>query len=145
MRSGYLDAYRRLSREQIETLRERSPPTFAGVEQSEEMMEWLWSNFSACGADHPSWEAWPTTKDWSLHEVMLAGWGMPIGELFDLEALAEQCSKVGRWSFFLVSKPVYVSGDSVAVMGLVLIYCCVRCLEAWRVRRMLLRFSEEKS
>ncbi|KAK4493984.1 hypothetical protein PRZ48_015170 [Zasmidium cellare] len=110
LRSGYLDAYNKLSRSEVETMRQKQPLTFTGVEQSEEMMEFIWSNFSACGADHPSWEAWPTQKEWSLHEVMLAGWGMPIGELFDLEGLAKQCQEAKRWSFFLCSKPVYVPG-----------------------------------
>ena len=40
----------------------------------------------------------------------VAGWGMPIGELFDLEKLGEHCKKVGKWSFFLVSKPTNVPG-----------------------------------
>lgn len=35
---------------------------------------------------------------------------MPIGELFDLENLGAHCKKVGKWSFFLVSKPNYVPG-----------------------------------
>jgi hypothetical protein len=55
VRSGYLDAYRKLSREQIETQRAKQPLTFTGVEQSDDMMEFMWSNFSACAADHPSW------------------------------------------------------------------------------------------
>lgn len=109
IRSGYTQAYMKLSREEIEAARGKTPLTFAGIEQSEEMMEFLWENFSAAGADHPSLEAWPTQKEYALHEVLLAGWGMPIGELFDLEALAEQCEKLGRWSFFVVSKPNYVS------------------------------------
>ena len=45
-----------------------------------------------------------------LHEVLLAGWGMPIGELFDLERLAEHCKRVGRWSFFLSSEVCCVTG-----------------------------------
>lgn len=110
IRTGYFLAYHALTRSEIQTLRAKQPPTFTGVEQSESMMEFLWENFSACAADHPSWEAWPTQKEYSLHEVMLAGWGMPIGELWDLEALARHCEEVGRWSFFLVSKPNYVPG-----------------------------------
>jgi hypothetical protein len=55
-------------------------------------------------------EAWPTQKDWSCHEVMLAGWGMPIGELFDLEALGKHCKETGRYEFFVVSEPVNVPG-----------------------------------
>ena len=45
-----------------------------------------------------------------MHEVLLAGWGMPIGELFDLEALAQHCKQIKRWSFFLTSEPVNVPG-----------------------------------
>jgi len=110
IRSGYMDAYNKLSREEIGTLRQKQPLTFTGVEQSDEMMEWLWSNFSAAGADHPSFEAWPTQKDYALHEVMLGGWGMPIGELFDLEALGAHCKKVGKYSFFMSSEPTNVPG-----------------------------------
>jgi hypothetical protein len=109
IRSGYMNAYNKLPREEIEKLRNKQPLTFTGIEQSDEMMEFLWNNFSAAGGDHPSLEAWPTQKDYALHEVLLAGWGFPIGELFDLENLGEYCKKVGRWSFFLVSKPTNVS------------------------------------
>jgi hypothetical protein len=109
IRSGYMDAYSKLSRSEIETLRAKQPLTFTGVEQSDDMMEFLWSNFSAAG-DHPSFEAWPTQKEYALHEVMLGGWGMPIGELFDLEAVARHCKEVGRWSFFLSSEPTNVPG-----------------------------------
>ena len=49
-------------------------------------------------------------RDWLLHEILLAGWGMPIGELFDLEKLAEHCRHTGRWSFFLSSEVCNVPG-----------------------------------
>jgi len=45
-----------------------------------------------------------------MHETLLAGFGMPIGELFNLERLAEQCKKEGRWTFFLTSQPLNVVG-----------------------------------
>jgi len=35
---------------------------------------------------------------------------MPIGEMFDLERLAEECEKRGRWSFFVTSAPLRVPG-----------------------------------
>lgn len=110
IRSGYMNAYAQLSRSDIQALRERQPATFTGIEQSEEMMEYLWSNFTCAGGDQPALEAWPTQKEYALHEVMLGGWGMPIGELFDLEKLGEHCKEVGRWSFFFVSQPTYVPG-----------------------------------
>lgn len=42
--------------------------------------------------------------------MLLSGWGMPIGELFDTEALAEHCQKVGRYSFFVTSEVSNVPG-----------------------------------
>ncbi len=52
----------------------------------------------------------PASLGWSMHEVLLAGWGCPIGELFDLEKLAEHCAKEKRWSFFVTSEVVNVPG-----------------------------------
>jgi hypothetical protein len=51
-----------------------------------------------------------TKKDYAMHEVFLAGWGMPIGEMFYLEELAEQCRRLGRWTFFFTSEPLNVNG-----------------------------------
>ena len=76
----------------------------SGVQQTEAMLAWLWENFSAVAGDHISFEMWPSQQSWYMHEVLLAGWGMPIGELFDLEKLAKHCEQVGRWSFFLSSE-----------------------------------------
>ena len=45
----------------------------------------------------------------SLHQWFLAGWGMPIGEMFDLEDLARHCEREGGWSFFVSSVPLKVS------------------------------------
>jgi hypothetical protein len=45
-----------------------------------------------------------------LHPVLLAGFGMPIGELFDLERLSEYCEALGRWTFFFTSEPLNVIG-----------------------------------
>ena len=36
--------------------------------------------------------------------------GMPIGELWDLKALSEQCKKSGRYSFMLTSVPLNIPG-----------------------------------
>ena len=52
-----------------------------------------------------------TQKQWSLHEILLAGWGCPIGELFDLEKLSEHCKKVNRWSYFIASEVCNVAGS----------------------------------
>jgi hypothetical protein len=45
-----------------------------------------------------------------MHETLLSGFGLPIGELFDLEALAQECKRQNRWSFFVTSQPLNVIG-----------------------------------
>jgi hypothetical protein len=45
-----------------------------------------------------------------MHEVFLGGWGMPIGEMFYVEKLAEECRRLGRWTFFFTSEPLNVIG-----------------------------------
>lgn len=55
-------------------------------------------------------DAAPVDLEWMLHPILLAGWGTPIGELFDLEALAETCKHRNRWSFFITSVPLNYRG-----------------------------------
>jgi hypothetical protein len=45
-----------------------------------------------------------------IHNFLLAFWGTPIGELWDLEELARLCEKNKRWTFFLTSAPLNVEG-----------------------------------
>ncbi|GAA5993310.1 hypothetical protein JCM10908_001423 [Rhodotorula pacifica] len=46
----------------------------------------------------------------ALHEVLLSGWGMPIGELWALEALSEECHRTGLYRFCLSSAPLNLPG-----------------------------------
>lgn len=52
----------------------------------------------------------PLDLKWGLHPILLAGWGTPIGELFDLELLAKTCKRLKRWTFFFVSIPLNYTG-----------------------------------
>lgn len=91
-----------------------------GVEPTEEILKWLWEKqFAAVAGDAPAFERSPVGLGESeddeppgvvLHQWLLGGWGMPIGEMFDLEELAEHCRNSGRWTFFLSSVPLKVSG-----------------------------------
>ncbi|KAI1864853.1 uncharacterized protein JN550_008673 [Neoarthrinium moseri] len=110
IRSGFMSAYGKKTEEEIWELQDTTPHKFVGVEQSEDMLRWIWDNFSAVAGDQPAFECWPTQKDWLLHEVLLGGWGCPIGELFDLEKLSEHCRKEKRWTFFVSSEPCNVPG-----------------------------------
>lgn len=45
-----------------------------------------------------------------LHEYILALWGMPLGEMLDLEKLAATCREKNRWFFFFTSAPANCPG-----------------------------------
>ncbi|KAF4995988.1 hypothetical protein FDECE_12615 [Fusarium decemcellulare] len=84
---------------------------YIGLEQSDEMLDFLHdSYFSAVAGDQPAFEAWPSHKDYYLHEKLLALWGCPIGELWDLEQLSVRCVERRQWTFFLTSSPNHVKG-----------------------------------
>ena len=66
-------------------------------------------HFAAVAGDTVAYEAWPPTQPW-LHEHLLAMQGTLIGEMWDLEELADVCRQENRYSFFLTSSPLNVRG-----------------------------------
>ncbi|KAH6629651.1 hypothetical protein C7974DRAFT_190611 [Boeremia exigua] len=85
---------------------------YVGLEASEDMKDFLHdSYFAAAVADNASLEVWPPKSvEASLHASLLPLWGMPIGELWDLEGLSEKCRQENRWTFLLTSSPANVPG-----------------------------------
>lgn len=122
VRSGFFPAFYSLDGPALDAVIKTTPTGLGGVEQSEEVLEWIWNNFSAVASDHPAFEQWPTPYEWSMHEVLLAGWGCHIGELLDLEALSRECERQGRWSFFVSSVPTYVPGGCASPVNGVAIF-----------------------
>lgn len=111
IRSGYIRAYDGLTPERRQELADMKAPPAIGLESSEVTLRWLWEQgFAALVGDQPSMEAWPCQDErfW-LHEWCLAGWGLTLGELFDLERLSQECAKRKRWTFFFSSMPLKVS------------------------------------
>ena len=84
---------------------------WVGVKGCAETLEWLWNHhFAAVGGDSNGFEVVPMDEDYRLHDFLLSYWGMPIGEMFDLEALAVECEQQQRWSFFFTSAPLNLPG-----------------------------------
>lgn len=113
IRTGWLQEFWKMSEEEQLGLSRREVRSSCGVQASEEMMQWHWDNqFAAVASDTVAYEAWPSKRPAgvALHEVFLSGWGMPIGESFDLETLANKCREEGRWSFFVTSIPLDIPG-----------------------------------
>ncbi|KAK0386768.1 hypothetical protein NLU13_6604 [Sarocladium strictum] len=85
---------------------------WCGVRGCEETMAWVWDGrFAAVASDSNGFEVVPMAdEEWRMHDFLLAMWGMPIGEMWDLEALAGRCALEGRWSFMLTSAPLNLRG-----------------------------------
>jgi hypothetical protein len=88
VRIGWTKTYHGLNKEERDALPHRSPVKHTGIEKSKTTARWLWDMaFSACGSDASGLEKWPIDLEdpdanvdgLHLHEVLLGGWGMPIG------------------------------------------------------------------
>ncbi|KAH7030581.1 uncharacterized protein B0I36DRAFT_408590 [Microdochium trichocladiopsis] len=110
LRTGYVQAYGALTEEGRKDVAQKRE--WIGLAQSRETTEWLWDNqFAAVVSDSPGFECRPPIEPaWHLHPILLAGWGTPIGELFDLDRLAALCEKHQKWSFFFTSAPLNYQG-----------------------------------
>jgi kynurenine formamidase len=114
IRTGWLRSYYTLepSERQERAERGQMEHKYVGLEASEEMKDLLHDTyFAAAASDSMNFEAWPPTSiEESLHASMLPLWGMPVGELWDLEGLSIKCKELGRWTFLLTSAPGNVPG-----------------------------------
>ncbi|KAK1965968.1 hypothetical protein LY78DRAFT_681296 [Colletotrichum sublineola] len=132
IRSGFTAGYNAKDDAAQRAVAARASPDFIGVEPTKDVLRWIWeTGFAAVAGDAPSFERAPiagphtTAADgpwkgeaWEdemrggglLHQWLLGGWGLPIGEMFDLEALSVKCRELGRWTFFVSSVPLKVPG-----------------------------------
>lgn len=122
--TGWLAWYRGLDRGQRAAMAEQAPS--AGLQASEAMAQTLWDlHIAAVAADNFALEAWPaplftrqappTTQELAdpacsaelfLHLNLIPLLGLPLGELFDLGALAADCAADGTWDCLLTSAPL---------------------------------------
>ncbi|MCJ1298934.1 hypothetical protein MMC08_001725 [Hypocenomyce scalaris] len=107
LRVGLTKTWNSMTADQKKSYSQLKSPQHAGIEQTEQVVRFLWDNhFAAVASDAVSFEVYrPFEPEWDLHHRLLAGWGVPIGEMFDLEGLAELCKKLRRWTFFVSSSP----------------------------------------
>ncbi|KAL6150811.1 hypothetical protein ACJBU6_11079 [Exserohilum turcicum] len=130
LRTGFTRDYYKLSAEEQKALRDRTPD-YLGVRSDRKSLQWLWeSGFAAVASDAVSFEMAPiagphtapggvwANEPWEqemqggglLHQWMIGGWGVMIGEMFDLEALCEKSAELNRSTCFVSSVPLKVPG-----------------------------------
>jgi kynurenine formamidase len=113
IRTGWVEAYAGLD-EAARTAFDSGAPGSAGLHGGE-IPGFLWDNrIAAVAADNPALEACRpgTGADLDLHVALIARLGMPVGELWDLGALAEDCAADRRYDMFLTSAPLNLSGGA---------------------------------
>ncbi|KAF2096161.1 hypothetical protein NA57DRAFT_59219 [Rhizodiscina lignyota] len=116
IRVGFSAKYNTLSASEQVAFPDRQPKGLLGVEATKDSLRWIWeSGISAIASDSPSLERGPQQGPYNepgvtIHQWALAGWGLPLGEMFDLERLSEECKRLKRYSFFVTSVPLKVPG-----------------------------------
>jgi hypothetical protein len=88
-----------------------------GLECTDAMAEYIFDNHPvALACDAPTLESWPppsfTQPDGFLHHYLLGRFGMAIGELFVLDALAADCAGDRIYEGFFTSAPLNVPGGT---------------------------------
>lgn len=112
LRVGWQEGYERLTEQERIELPELKPGA-PGLRSCREVAERLWDwGVAAIASDNPSLEAWPfePVDDQLLHEHLLGRLGIPIGEFWLLDALAEACAAERRYEFLLTSAPINLPG-----------------------------------
>ena len=114
VRTGWLAWYANEATPAVrEEISDRERLKAPGLGPAEEMAAWLWNHHvAAVAADNPALEVWPwgpETGDF-MHWRLIPLLGMPIGELWDLDALAADCAEDGVYEFLLTSAPLNVPG-----------------------------------
>ncbi len=127
IRTGWMAWYRSLDA----AARRRTAESFrcCGLRPGRETLRMLWDlHIAAVGADNPALEVWPpgpasreetiaalredpTRVDGIfMHFALLPLLGLPIGEMWDLDALAADCAADGVHEVFFTSAPLNLRG-----------------------------------
>jgi hypothetical protein len=107
LRTGWMEWYRGLdadARAECASVRMAPSAGLSGLE----MPRMLWDlHIAAIGADNPAVEVLPPLEVTAmLHVQFLPMLGIPLGELWDLDELAEDCATAGTYDAFFTSAPL---------------------------------------
>jgi kynurenine formamidase len=122
LRTGWMKLYQASSPPARAAL--AASTSWPGLSGGADVAELLWDwGVSAVVADNPSVEVSPgSAAVGSLHRRLIPLLGVPLGELFDFEPLAERCAALGRATFLFVSVPLNLPegvgspGNAVAIL-----------------------------
>jgi kynurenine formamidase len=124
VRTGWVEWYQRQATDVQVRLGDVGQLQAPGFASGDELARTLWNlHIAAIGCDNPGVEVWPPSRltraeyeaareeQLHLHEVfthcvLLPLLGLPLGEMWDLDALAADCAADGRYECFFTSAPL---------------------------------------
>ena len=113
VRTGWVGWYLNLNEAERTQLAQPGALQVAGLEQGETSLRFLWDHhFAAIACDNPPFEAYPPAPNADgsagamMHETIIGLFGMPIGEMFQLDDLADACAADKRYEFLFTSAPL---------------------------------------
>jgi kynurenine formamidase len=128
LRFGWIEWYQERATE-AERQRVATEQFHTGLLQDHSTVAWLWDHgVSFVAADNFALECWPArptspfftraereegTRDAHsgiMHRILIPLLGMPIGELWNLDALAAECAGDGRYTCLLTAAPLRHTG-----------------------------------
>jgi kynurenine formamidase len=116
LRFGWTAWYEQLDRSRREWLAAQEMFKAPGLSPSERTAEWLWDNHvSAVASDSPALEVMPFDRsnvDGFLHYRLVTLLGLAVGELFVLDALAQDCAATRVHEGLFVSAPLNMPGGA---------------------------------
>ncbi|KAK1924503.1 putative cyclase-domain-containing protein [Papiliotrema laurentii] len=111
LRTGFTEAFSGLGENQRIGFKDKEDRGSCGVSPDEQVLQWHWDRgIAAVMTDTVAYEVTPFANKPSIHEVFLAGWGLPIGELLDLRELSQKCREAQQYTFMFTCAPLYVNG-----------------------------------
>jgi kynurenine formamidase len=108
------------------------PIKCSGLKADQRTVEWLWDNqFSVVATDNFAVEAWPASPNSPfiskaeqagstpttghtglMHRALIPLLGMVLGELWNLDDLADKCAADGRWDCMVTASPLNLTGGA---------------------------------
>ena len=113
LHTGYLEWYAEQPRAVREQQADGERITTAGLAHDEAVAEYLWDlHVAAIASDGVAAEVWPIEPETGpfgfMHQVLIGGLGMMLGELWRTGPLARDCAADGVHEFLLTAAPLPV-------------------------------------
>ncbi|WP_083228850.1 cyclase family protein [Bordetella sp. H567] len=110
VRTGWVQAFRE-ARDDTERAALFSGRDYSGLSGGVDMWEFLWDHrVAGVASDGVTVECWPLSEGRPSLHLAIARLGLLLGEMFDLDALAEDAQRHGQHDYFFVSSPLNLRG-----------------------------------